>query len=283
MLLEVRQPLLQLDLDLFDGALELVLLRHVVRRGEEHQRLDVLDELAGHRIDRHDALDLVAEELHPDPPLLVRGEDLDRVAADPELVADERHVVALVLQLDEPPQDLALIVLFADIEREQLGGVGLRRAEAVDRTDARDDHDVAPAQQGAGGAVAQPVDLVVDRAVLLDVGVARRQVRLGLVVVVVGDEVLHPVVGEELPELRGELGCEALVGRQDQRRPLHLGDQARDGEGLPRSGDPEQGLEALPRVDARGELFDRLGLVPGGGEVGHELELGHRAHPTPGV
>jgi hypothetical protein len=45
---------------------------------------------------------------------------------------------------------------------------------------------------------AQPVDLVVDRGVLLDVGVARRDVGLGLVVVVVADEVLDGVVGEEL-------------------------------------------------------------------------------------
>ena len=49
--------------------------------------------------------------------------------------------------------------------------------------------------------MAQAVDLVVDRRVLLDVGVRRRHVGLWLVVVVVGDEVLDPVVGEELLEL----------------------------------------------------------------------------------
>ena len=127
------EPLGELDLDALDRAPELLLLGHVVRRREEHQRVVLLDDLAGERVHRRDALDLVAEELHADAALLVRREDLDRVAPDAELVADERHVVALVLQLDEPPQDLPLVALLADLQGEQLGGVRLRRAEAVDR------------------------------------------------------------------------------------------------------------------------------------------------------
>ena len=44
----------------------------------------------------------------------------------------------------------------------------------------------------------QSVDVVVPGRVLLDVEVSLRDVGLGLVVVVVGDEVLDGVVGEEL-------------------------------------------------------------------------------------
>ena len=47
--------------------------------------------------------------------------------------------------------------------------------QAVDARHRRDDDHVAPGEQGRGGRVAQPVDLVVDRRVLLDVGVARRR------------------------------------------------------------------------------------------------------------
>jgi hypothetical protein len=71
-----------------------------------------------------------------------------------------------------------------------------------------------------GGVVAQAVDLLVDERVLLDVGVARRDVRLRLIVVVVADEVLDGVVGEQLLELAVQLGRERLVGRQDQRGAL---------------------------------------------------------------
>ena len=72
--------------------------RDVVRRREQHEPVELLDDLAGERVDRDDALDLVAEELDADRPLLVRREHLDRVAPHPELVAGERDVVALVLR-----------------------------------------------------------------------------------------------------------------------------------------------------------------------------------------
>ncbi len=84
-------------------------------------------------------------------------------------------------------------------------------------TDGDDDH-VAPLEQGVGRGVAEPVDLVVARRVLLDVRVAPRQVRLGLVVVEVADEVLDRVVREELAELGVELGGQRLVVGQHEGR-----------------------------------------------------------------
>jgi hypothetical protein len=54
--------------------------------------------------------------------------------------------------------------------------------------------------------VAQLVDLLVDVGVLGDVGVGARDVGLRLIVVVVADEVLDGVLGEELAELAVELG-----------------------------------------------------------------------------
>ena len=124
--LQPLQPVDELDLDVLDRTSERILLGHVVRRREEDQRVVVLDELTGDRVHPRDALDLVAEELHADAALLVGREDLDGVAPDTELVADEGHVVALVLQLDEALQDVPLVVLLTDLQREQLGGVGLR-------------------------------------------------------------------------------------------------------------------------------------------------------------
>ncbi len=96
--------------------------------------------------------------------------------------------------------------------------------------------------------VAQPVDFVVDRAVFFDVGVAGGDIRLGLVVVVVTDEVLDPVVREHLPHLVGELGGQRLVGLDDERRPLHLLDGPGDGRALAAAGDAEQRLETVTSV-----------------------------------
>ena len=91
--------------------------------------------------------------------------------------------------------------------------------------------------------MAEAIDLVVDRAVLLDVGVARRDVRLGLVVVVVRHEVLDSVLREELAELVRELRGERLVGCEHERRSLHLLDRPRDRGALAAAGDAEKRLE----------------------------------------
>ena len=86
------------------------------------------------------------------------------------------------------------------------------------------------------------------------IGVGARHVGLRLVVVVVGDEILDRVVGEEVLELAIELGGQRLVGRQDQGRALRLLDHLGHGEGLAGAGDAEQHLGAVAVVDALDQL-----------------------------
>ena len=60
------------------------------------------------------ALDLVAEQLDPVAELLVGRPELDHVAADAELAALERDVVAVVLDVDELQQHLVAVDDVAD-------------------------------------------------------------------------------------------------------------------------------------------------------------------------
>ena len=153
--------------------------------------------------------------------LFVGRVQLDGVAPHPELAPNEVDVVALVLHVHQAPEDGPL-VLFAPAERSSivLAGVLLGRAQAVDARDRRHHDDVAPGQQGRGRRVAQTVDFVVNGSVFFDIGVPGGYVGLGLVVVVVANEVLDPVIGEELSDLVGELGGQRLVGLEDQRRAV---------------------------------------------------------------
>ena len=222
-----------------------------------------------------DRLDGVTHELDAGRDLLVRRLDVDDVAAHPKARAPEVHVVARVLQVGELAQQDVAAPRLAALDGDRLAEIVLRRADAVDAGDRRHHHDVAPGQQRARRAVAQPVDLVVARRVLLDVGVGARDVGLGLVEVVVGDEVLHGVLGEELAELRPELGRERLVRREHQRRTLLLGDDVGDREGLARPGDAEQDLLALALGQPAIERRDGGGLITGGFEGREQLEGGH--------
>ena len=190
--------------------------------GIDVRLLPLREQLAGQRIELGDALDLVPEELDPDDDLLRCRLELEGVAADPEPGTAEGLVVALVLEVDEMAQHRVAPVLATDPQLEDGRAVVDRRAQAVDAGHARDDDHVAPLEQRVGRGVPQAVDLVVARRVLLDVRVAARQVRLGLVVVEVADEVLDGVVREELAELGVELRGQRLVVRQHQRRLVVL-------------------------------------------------------------
>ncbi len=107
----------------------------------------------------------------------------------------------------------------------------------------------------------EPGDVVVLGRVLLDVEVGLRDVRLGLVVVVVRDEVLDRVRREELAELVAELRGQRLVVRDHERGALDLLDDPGHRRGLAGAGRAEQGLELVARLDALGKLLDRLRLV----------------------
>ena len=115
---------------------------------------------------------------------------------------------------------IVALPLLALRQREVHPVVALRRAEAVDARHRRDDHAVAALEQGPRGRHPEAVDLLVDRGLFLDVGVGRGDVGLGLVVVVVADEVLDGVLGKEALELLVELRGERLVMRHHERGPV---------------------------------------------------------------
>ncbi len=217
-LLEERDALVELVLDLGDRPLDRLLLGDVVRGRPHGHVVDLVEHLAGQRVEVLDRLDLVAEQGDPVRGLGVGRKDLEDLALHPERPAGEVGVVAAVLHADQLAEGLVAVDPIPDLEQLHLLLVELGRADAVDAGHGGDDDDVAAGEQRGRGRVAQPVDLVVDRRVLLDVEVLGRDVRLGLVVVVVADEVLDGVVREELPELVAELRREGLVVGDDERR-----------------------------------------------------------------
>ncbi len=257
-----RQAFLQLLADGQHGRLAPLAGGDVVAGGEDRHLLDLAQHLPAQRIDLLEALHGIAEELHADGALLLVGrEDLDGVALHPEGAAREVVVVALVLNLDQIAQQLVARIFLAGLQRDLQLVIGFRGAEAVDAGDAGHDQDVVARQQRVGGGVAEPIDLVVDRGILLDIGIARGHICLGLVVIVIADEELDRILREQLLELAVELAGQRLVVRDDQRRPLHLLHHVGDAEGLAGAGDAEERLLPVAAPQARGQLGDGARLV----------------------
>ena len=126
---------------------------------------------------------------------------LEIVAAHAEIAARETGIVALVLQRDQLADQLALIDALASLDVEDHRRIGLDRTDAVEARDAGDDDHVVALEQCASGRMAHPVDRLVNRGFLLDIGVGPGDVGFGLVVVVIADEVFDRVVREEALEL----------------------------------------------------------------------------------
>src|SRR5579884_796305 len=230
--LEVGDALCQLLLDLDDGTLQALLGGDEVAGREDSDGVTRAQDLAGERVSQGDLLDLIAEELDADDDLLIGGLYLQDVAAHAERAPRQFQVVARKLHLDQAAQGLLAVVLSAALEGEDDIAVLLRRAQAVDAGDGGDNDHVPTLQHGLRGRVAQAVDLVIDAAVLLNIGIGLRDVGFGLVVVVVGDEELDGVLREELAELGAELGGQRLVVGDDQRGPLYLLDDLGNGIGV---------------------------------------------------
>ena len=262
--LEELDPLAKLELDRLDRPERRRPRRDVVARRVHGEPGHPLHRPAGERVEQHQAVDLVVEQRHPHRRLgMLGGEDVDHVAADAEGPAAEVELRALVLHRHQPRDHLALVRVLALAQVQDHAVVVDRITDAVDAGHRRHDHRILALEQRLRRREPHLLDVLVDARVLLDVEVARRDVGLGLVVVVVGDEVLDRVLGKELAELRVELRRERLVRREHERRPPDARDHVRHRVSLARTGHAEQRLGREPVPDALGELLDRLRLVAG--------------------
>ena len=188
---------------------------------------------AGDRVDLADAVDLVAKKLHADGlSCPIGGIDLQRVAAHAVGVTDKVHVVALVANLRQFSHELVTLTLLSGAQRNHHVLIVDRVAQTVDARDRRNHDHIPPLRQRGRCAVTQALDLLVDGRILFNVGVRMGDIRLRLVVVVVGNEVFHGVFREKLAELRAKLRRKRLIVRQHERRPVHLRDDVCHGECL---------------------------------------------------
>ena len=179
-----------------------------------------------------DALDLVAEHLDPHRAVFGAGDNLNDIAPHPEAAPLQLEIVAAIVAIDQRAQDIVALHPIAQAQGNLVLVVFARGADAVNAGDRSDDNHVAALQKRTDRLESQAVDLLVELNFLLNIGVGARLVGLGLVIVVVADEILDRIVGKKALEFAVELGGEGLVVRDDQRRHLQLLDDIGHGKGL---------------------------------------------------
>ena len=271
---EEFHALVALLADLADRARHLLLRRDIVARGPDRNGDEPPDDLAGDGVDLADAVDLVAEVFHADRARRpVGGPKLNRVASDAEHIALKRNVVALIPVVNEAAHQLLARKLRPGRQIDHHLLKIIRLAESVDAADRRHDDHVPPLQQRGRRGQPQPVDLLVDGGVLFNIGIRMGDIRLGLIIVVVGHEIFHRVVREKRPELRTELRSQRLVVCQHERRTVAVRDDVRHRKRLARAGHTEQHLLRQTVFDAPRQFFNGLRLVAGGLIIRNKLKI----------
>jgi len=187
-------------------------------RRVDHLVVRLAEDFSVEPVDVGDPFDDVAEELNAQGLfVLIRGDDLDDVSPHPHRTPDEFEIVPRVIDIQQFPEKVVPFQLLPFAHDNHLAGPLLGRADPVDAADRGDNNDVpVAAEESARRPEAQPVDLVVDRRVFGDVRVGGGDVGLGLVVVIVADEKLHPVARKEPLELAVELRGKRLVVRHHE-------------------------------------------------------------------
>ncbi len=120
--------------------------------------------------------------------------------------------------------------------------------------------------------MAQLFYLLIDGAVLLNVGIGGGDVGFRLVVVVVAHKVFHSILREELLELAAQLRRQRFIVGQHQRGPVDALDDIGHGEGFAAAGHALQGLHPVAGLYAFYQGIYGLRLVTGGLERGYQFK-----------
>ena len=90
--------------------------------------------------------------------------------------------------------------------------------------------------------MAQFIDFIIDGGIFFNIGIGRRDISFGLVIIIIRDEIFHCVFGEKLFKLRAKLRRQGFIVRQHKRRALDLFNNIGHSKCLARTGYAEQRL-----------------------------------------
>ena len=185
---------------------------HVMRSRENGHMAQLSLHLTGQYIDFCDPVHLIAEEF--DPVSFASGisrKHFQHVSAHPEGATLKVHLISCILNIDELMNHLVPVLFHPRAQGNNHFFIIDGTSQTINAGHRRHNDHVIPLRKRRRRRMAQLINLIVDGRVLLNVSVCGRDIGLGLVVVVVGDKILHRVLREELLKLTVELCCKGFI------------------------------------------------------------------------
>ncbi len=121
----------------------------------------------------------------------------------------------------------------------------------------------------------EPFNLVINGAVFFYKRIRMGDIRLRLIIIVIGNEKLNRIFRKELFKLTAQLRRQRFIVRQNERRALELLDDLRHRIGFSRAGDTQKRLLLKTHFHTVRERLYRLRLIPGGRIFTDNLKVRH--------
>ena len=276
MLLKPAYAVLQLFPDSLQRRRPFLRSGHILLGREKSVAPKPFPHTPGGGVNQRNPFHLVAEKLYADCfTFRISGKHLHHLTAHAERAAGKIKILPLeqafhqLLQKHVPVHDIPL----AHAQRQV--PVILRSGQAVNAGNGCHHNHIPPCHQGIHGIQAQAVQLVINGGILFNVGVGTGDIRLRLVIIEIGNVVIHRVIREKTLQLRMKLCGKRLVVGNHQRGPVHPGNQIRHGECLAAPGHSQEPLVLVTRLQRLEQLADGLLLVSGRLEGGIQLKRRH--------
>ena len=214
--LEIGETIREFRFDASEGGAKFILAHDELPGGSNDGDRDRRTEMSSDRVKIANRVDIITKILDTDCACFVGWEDIKSITADSKHSRGEIKIVTCILRFDETFGETRARERFRGVDAHSEVSIFLAFAESVDAADGRDDNNIAPADEGIRGREAVALDFFVNRGVFFDVSIGLGDVCLRLVVVVVGDKILHGIIREKSLKLSKKLCGESLIVREDK-------------------------------------------------------------------
>ena len=233
-----------------------------MRRRKDGNMLQLLFCASAHDLELRNPVDFVAEELHPHSQVSRIGrKDLNHISVHAESTALEINIIAVVLDLNQLADHIVAVADHPRPQRNHHVMVIDRAAQSVDTGNGGNNDHIAALGKSGCRRMAEFVDIVIDRGILLNISIRLRYIGLRLVIIIITHKILYSIFREVGLHLAVELGGKGLIMRQDQggliQRLYHIG----HGESLAGTGHAKQGLTLIPLPESLYQSLDCLRLI----------------------
>ena len=221
-------------------------------------------DLSCEHVDLGNPVDLISEKFHPHSGIgFIGRNNLHHISAHPEGTSFKIHLVPVILDVDELPDDLVPVLLHTRTQGYHHFLKILRLTQAIDTGHTGDDNHVPPLNEGRRRRQAQLINLVIDRRIFGNIGIAGGHISLWLVIIIIGNKIFHCILRKEFLHFPVKLCGQRFIMGNDQRRLIKLLNHIGHGKGLAGSGNTKKCLELVAFFKTFHQLFDCLGLVSG--------------------